>query len=123
VGGRKPIGQPSYFTDMLMSFRIAILTMSLLAAVSVGGLEAQAKPAHPRSPAASSPSAPAAGADLVDLNTASRDQLEALPGLGSAYAEKIIKGRPYGATDELVSRKVLPAAVYAKIKDRVAASH
>jgi DNA uptake protein ComE-like DNA-binding protein len=100
---------------MLMSFRIALLTTSLLALLSVSGLEAQARPAQPRSPAA--------GADLVDLNTASRGQLEALPGLGSAYAEKIIKGRPYRARDELVSKKVLPAKVYAKVKDRIAVSH
>lgn len=73
-------------------------------------------------PAITMLAAPAmAQANLIDINSASKDQLDALPGIGAARAEAIIKGRPYKGKDDLVHKKVIPKNVYDGIKDKIIA--
>ncbi len=89
--------------------------------VGLLGVVILAFPLLPLTPTDSSVVSAAEKAEPLDLNTATLDQLKALPGTGDAYSEKIIKHRPYKRKDELVQKKVIPQATYDKIKDQVMA--
>jgi DNA uptake protein ComE-like DNA-binding protein len=65
--------------------------------------------------------APAPKAELLDINSATSDELKALKGIGDAYSAKIIAGRPYKGKDELVQKKIVPEKTYAEIKDKIIA--
>jgi DNA uptake protein ComE-like DNA-binding protein len=72
-------------------------------------------------PATESKMAPAPKTDLLDINSATAEQLDALPGVGKAYSAAIIKGRPYKGKEELVQKSIVPQATYDKIKDKIIA--
>lgn len=102
----------------LRAFAIAAALVSAATAQAQSPQTGGASPA-PARPAATAPAAPAA--KLIDVNSATREELDALPGVGPARAEAIIKGRPYRGKDELVRKKILPESVYESIKDRIIA--
>ena len=95
------------------------LAAGLIALFAFAPMQAQTK--KDTSKAAPAAAAPAKAGALLDLNSASVDDLKALPGIGDAYSKKIVAGRPYRGKDELVSKNIVPQATYDKIKDMVIA--
>src|SRR5580658_8612563 len=100
-----------------MKFTRSIFAAVALAAVLCSTLPSvalQAKPAA--APAAASTTA------LVGINSATKDQLKALPGVGDVYSQKIIDGRPYANKTQLKTKSIVPDATYAKISKLIIAT-
>jgi competence protein ComEA len=100
-------------TTTIQRFAITLL----LAGTMAGLVTLTSAQTAPKAPA----SAAAAKAPLLDLNSAPADQLKELPGIGDAYAQKIVAGRPYRMKTDLVNKKILPKATYDKIAPLVIA--
>jgi competence protein ComEA len=95
-----------------------LLALGLLGGVATAQLNAKPSVAH----AMMAQTTPPAASALVDINSASKADLSALPGIGDVYSQKIIDGRPYKTKTDLVNKKVIPAATYAKIRAKIIAT-
>jgi len=105
----------------------AISTIGGIAVPQISAAAAQSSKAPATKAPAAKAKAPAtaaakttAGAPL-DINSASEADLQKLTGIGAAYSDKIVKGRPYKRKDDLVAKKIIPQATYDKIKDQIVA--
>jgi len=102
---------------------IAQIAVLIFALSLVSGMTAAQEPGGtmPEANATSAQMAKAAAAEKLDINSATLDQLKALPGIGDAYSQKIVAGRPYRAKNQLVQKNIIPQATYDKIKDLIIA--
>lgn len=99
---------------------IAVLT-TVPAMAQTAAPSPAAKPAATAPARSAAPSTSAAKEALVDINSATKEELDALPQIGAARAEAIIKGRPYKSKDDLRKNKVIPENAYTAIKDKIVA--
>ena len=98
---------------------VAFFAFSLLASMSFA--QGGAAPADKKGATASDSTKKAKKAPLVDINAASKEEIGALPGIGDAYTQKIIDGRPYNSKRDLLTRKILPQATYDQVQDKIIA--
>ena len=99
--------------------RLVVLLVAVLFALGVAAAPTIAKTEAPKAGAAGTTKT--MPKEKLDLNSASAEELQALPGIGEALSKKIVENRPYKRKDELVQKKVIPAPTYEKIKDHVIA--
>ena len=97
----------------------ALLPLFIVLSLIAGSALAQTKKADKKAEPATKSASPKA--ELLDINSATKQQLMTLSGIGDAYAQKIIDGRPYRAKNELVQKKIVPQATYDKISDQIIA--
>lgn len=101
--------------------RTALAAIILFLGVSLAASQKQAPSAATADAKSAQANAASKAASLLDINSATAEELDALPGIGKAYSQKIIDGRPYKMKTDLVRKKIIPQATYDKIKGMIIA--
>lgn len=105
--------------SLIPSIAAAALACCWLSALSTARVSSN--PGAAVAPASGQTTRSAVAAEKLDINTAPKDQLKTLPGIGDAYSQKIIDGRPYRTKLDLLHKNIIPRATYDKIKEKIIA--